>query len=252
MLDRGEPGSLVGMRVAVRPPDLIRSPTSSRRWAGIVRRRLRSPRQSGELPSRTAGSVLGHAHPLPRSIDAVGSVGRQWRTCAAVLAGALIAQLERRAWAIALTISAGLVLLTLTMRFFTLRQRVRDEVIHLIAEGHEALPIAAVQRQRQQLLSQRTRGSLARTIEKMLNEALSPPRIMMRGARERRTPTVQHTRHRRRRTRASCRDRPASDGEDSRPRRGADRAATYPWRLPTLRSRSRRPSRGASPHIERA
>jgi len=183
MLDRGEPGSLVGMRVAVRPPDLIRSPTSSRRWAGIVRRRLRSPRQSGELPSRTAGSVLGHAHPLPRSIDAVGSVGRQWRTCAAVLAGALIAQLERRAWAIALTISAGLVLLTLTMRFFTLRQRVRDEVIHLIAEGHEALPIAAVQRQRQQLLSQRTRGSLARTIEKMLNEALSPPRIMMRGAR---------------------------------------------------------------------
>jgi hypothetical protein len=52
---------------------------------------------------------------------------------------------------------------------------VRDEAIHLIAEGREALPIAVVQRQHQQLLSRRTKDALARTLETMLRQALSPP-----------------------------------------------------------------------------
>ena len=78
---------------------------------------------------------------------------------------------------------AGLVLLTLTVLIFALRQRVRDEAIHLIAEGREALQIAVVQRQRQRLLSQRTTEGLARTLETMLCQALNPPRITTRGAR---------------------------------------------------------------------
>jgi hypothetical protein len=167
----------------MRPPDLIRSPTSSRRRAGAVRRRLLSPTPGRERTAQSAGIVLGRTHPLTRAIAAGGSVGRQWWTCAAALAGALIARMEGDAWAVGVAVSAGLVLLTLTVVLLALRQRTRDEAVHLIAEGREALPIAVVQRQRQRLLSPRTKQTLARTLETMLRQALRPPRIMTRGAR---------------------------------------------------------------------
>jgi hypothetical protein len=80
-------------------------------------------------------------------------------------------------------VSAGLVLLTLTVAVLVLRQRVRDEAIHLIAEGREALPIAVVHRQRERLVSRRTTEGLAGALETMLGEALRPPRLMTRGAR---------------------------------------------------------------------
>jgi hypothetical protein len=182
MLDRGEPGSLVGVGNVMRPPDLIRSPTSSRRWGGIVRRYLLPASQSRQRIAQSADAVLGQTHPLSRAIDAVGCVGRQWWICAAVVAGAVIARVEGHPWAVAVAVSAVLVLLTLTVLLFALRQRVRDEAIHLIAEGREALPIAVVQRQRQHLMSPRTKDALARTLEIMLRQALSPPRIMTRGA----------------------------------------------------------------------
>ena len=166
----------------MRPPDLTQSPTSSRRRAGIVRRRLISG-QSGNGTAQTAATVLGPTHPLPRAVDAVGRVARQWWACAAIVAGALIAQLERHPWAAALALSAGLVLLTLTVGILALRQRVRDEAIQLIAEGRDALPIAVVQRQRQRLVSRRTTAGLARTLETMLGQALNPPRLMTKGAR---------------------------------------------------------------------
>jgi hypothetical protein len=167
----------------MRPSDLIRSPTSSRRRVGIFRRGRLWARPLGERTARSAGIVLGRSHPLTRGIDAVGCVSKQWLTCAALMAGALIARIEGDAWADAVAVSAGLVLLTLTVVVLALRQRVRDEAIHLIAEGHEALPIAVVQRQRQRLLSPRTRDTLARTLEMMLRQAVRPPRIMTRGAR---------------------------------------------------------------------
>jgi hypothetical protein len=167
----------------MRPPDLIRSPTSSRRRVGIVRRGRLSARPLGEPTARSAGIVLGPSHPLTRGIDAVGCVSKQWLTGAALMAGALIARIEGDAWADAVALSAGLVLLTLTVVVLALRQRVREEAIHLIAEGDEALPIAVVQRQRQRLLSPRTRDTLARTLEMMLRQAVRPPRIMTRGAR---------------------------------------------------------------------
>ena len=167
----------------MRPPDLIRSPTSSRRRVGIVRRGWLSARPLGERTVRSAGIVLGQSHPLTRGIDAVGCISKQWLTCAALMAGAVIARIEGDAWAVAVAVSAGLVLLTLTVVVLALRQRVHDEAIHLIAEGHEALPIAVVQRQRRRLQSPRTRDTLARTLEMMLRQALRPPRIMTRGAR---------------------------------------------------------------------
>ncbi len=167
----------------MRRPDRIRSSTSSRRRVGIVCHGRLSARPLGERTARSAGIVLGRSHPLTRGIDSVGCVSKQWLTCAALMAGALIARIEGDAWAVAVAVSAGLVLLTLTVVVLALRRRVRDEAMHLIAEGHETLPIAVVQRQRQRLLSPRTRDTLARTLEMMLRQALRPPRIMTRGAR---------------------------------------------------------------------
>lgn len=167
----------------MRPPDLIRSPTSLRRRVGVVRHGELPATRLGERTARSAGIVLGRSHPLTRGIDAVGCVSKQWLTCAALIAGAVIARIEGDARAVAVALSAGLVLLTLTVVVLALRQRVRDEAIPLIAEGHEALPIAVVQRQRQRLLSPRTRDTLARTLEMMRRQALCPPRIMTRGAR---------------------------------------------------------------------
>lgn len=142
-----------------------------------------SARPLGKRTGQSAATVLGRTHPLARRIDAAGCVGRQWWTCAAVLAVAVIARFDGDAWAVAVAVGASMVLLTLTVVMLALRQRARDEAIHLIAEGHEALPIAVVQRQRERLLSQRAREGLARSLETMLQHALRPPRIMTRGAR---------------------------------------------------------------------
>lgn len=167
----------------MRPPNPTRSPTSSRHWAGKVRRRALPTRQAGNGTAESAGGVLGPTHPLTRATDAVLLLSRQWWICAAIVAGALIAQLEHHPWAVTVAVSAGLVLLTLTVVILALRQRVRDEAIHLIADGREALPITVVQRQRQLLLRRRTTAALARALETMLRQALRPPRIMTRGSR---------------------------------------------------------------------
>lgn len=136
----------------------------------------------GERTARSADIVLGRSHPLTRGIDAVGCVSKQWLTCAALIAGALIARIEGDAWAVAVAVSAGLVLLTLTVVVLALRRRVRDEAMHLIAEGHEA-PDHGRRAPAPTPVSPRTRDTLARTLEMMLRQALRPPRIMTRGAR---------------------------------------------------------------------
>ena len=75
-----------------------------------------------------------------------------------------------------------LVLLTLTVVVLALRRRVRDEAMHLIAEGHEA-PDHGRRAPAPTPVSPRTRDTLARTLEMMLRQALRPPRITTRGAR---------------------------------------------------------------------
>lgn len=58
--------------------------------------------------------------------------------------------------------------------------RSRDE---LIAQGHDTLPVPAVERQRQRLVSPRRRRALARTLDGMLGRATAPPRTRARGVR---------------------------------------------------------------------
>ena len=163
-------------------PGLLRPPTSSRHPAGSDQRRLR-PASSGHRGPQSAVSLLGPAHPLIRATEAVADGARQWRICAAVLAGAIIARLEDHPWATALALSAGIVLLTLSILVLALAQRLRDRATELIAEGRETLPIAIVQRQRQRLLTPKRRKILARTLDTMVRQATTPPKIRTTGTR---------------------------------------------------------------------
>jgi hypothetical protein len=128
----------------MRPPDLTRPPTSSRRRSSIARRRLLTHAPRSGHPAESARAILGPAHPLTRATEDVTGVTRQWLTCAAILAGSIIAQLEGHPWATGLTASSALVLTALTVLLLMLRARVFDLAIGLIAEGREALPIATV------------------------------------------------------------------------------------------------------------
>ena len=119
----------------MRPPDLTRPPTSSRRRREAVRRWLATPAPGGKHAAQSACAVLGPAHPLSRATDAVTGATRQWVTCAAILAGSIIAQLEGRHWAAILAASSTLTLAALTLLLLTLKQRLSDRAIHMIAEG---------------------------------------------------------------------------------------------------------------------
>ena len=167
----------------MRPPDVTRPPTSSRRRSDIVRHWLGTRAPRGERAAQSACAVLGAAHPLSRATEAVARVTRQWLTCAATLAGSIIAQLEGHPWATILTASSTLVLAGLTAALLMLRQQVSDRATDLIAEGREALPIATVQHQRQRLLAQRRRKALAKALDTVLRQATAPPRIVTRGTR---------------------------------------------------------------------
>jgi hypothetical protein len=93
---------------------------------------------------------------------------------AAVLTGGLIARLENYGWALALIASAAITLVVLTLRLEAFRQREHDRAIDLILDGHDRISLAVVQRQRQRLASERTRQSLARSLEDTLHEAAKP------------------------------------------------------------------------------
>jgi hypothetical protein len=122
-----------------------------------------------------ARALFGAAHPPSRATGAVTGVTRQWLTCAAILDGSIIAQLEGHHWAVFLTAGSTPTLAALTVLLLILKQRVSDRAIDLIAEGRETLPIAAVERHRQRLLAQRSRKTLAKTLETMVGRATALP-----------------------------------------------------------------------------
>jgi hypothetical protein len=93
---------------------------------------------------------------------------------AAVLAGGLTARFENYGWALPLICSAALTLVVLTLLLEVYRQRERDCAIDLILDGRGSIAIAAVQRERRRLTSERARQGLARTLEDTLHEAVKP------------------------------------------------------------------------------
>jgi hypothetical protein len=108
---------------------------------------------------------------MARAIDAVGYTGRQWVHVAAVLTGSAIATAEGDRRGLPLMCSAGSVLVVLTLLLAAYRQRERDCAIGLILDGRERMPVAAVERQRRRLLSNRTRQGLASSLEEKVRRA---------------------------------------------------------------------------------
>ena len=121
-----------------------------------------------------------------RAAEAVHYTSRQWIHVAAVLTGSVVARIESREWSTPLAGSAASVLLILTLLLAAHRQRERERAIDLILEGREVVPVAAVWRQRQRLLSERTRHRLASKLDdaarettrrRRLHARVTPPRF---------------------------------------------------------------------------
>jgi hypothetical protein len=108
---------------------------------------------------------------MTRAIEAVRYTGRQWVHVAAILTGSALACIERDGWALPLMCSAGSALVVLTLLLAGHRQRERDCAIGLILDGRERIPIAAVERQRRRLLSDRTRQGLASSLQEKVRQA---------------------------------------------------------------------------------
>ena len=136
--------------------------------------------RAGRVPAVRHGAGLRSDHPLLRATETAHYTGRQWVHVAAVLTGSVIAQIEGREWAGPLALSAAIVLLILTVLVAAHKQRERDCAIELVLEGHETVPIAAVQSQRRRLLSDQTRNGLAGNLEDLIRQAANRSRLRMR------------------------------------------------------------------------
>ena len=138
--------------------------------------------RAGRVPAVRHGAGLRSDHPLLQASEAVHYTGRQWVHVAAVLTGSVIARIEGREWAGPLAGSAAIVLLILTVLLVAHKQRERDYAIELVLEGRETVPIAAVERQRRRLLSDRTRNGLAGNLEDLIRQSASRSGLQMRVA----------------------------------------------------------------------
>ena len=145
-----------------------------------MRRRSLSTSRAHGVAGVAERTVLRSDHPLLRATEAVRYTGRQWVHVAAVLTGGVIARIEGREWAGPLAGSAAGVLLILTVLLAGHKRRERDCAIELILEGREGIPIAAVERQRRRLISDRTRHGLSGNLEDLIRQSASRSGLQMR------------------------------------------------------------------------
>jgi hypothetical protein len=164
----------------MRPPSRLRRAVASDAERG---RWWSSRSAAGGGAWRTPSAVLGPDHPLSRAVDGRESVGRQSRVVGAVLIGSMIDFTQGATWAAAAALSAVTVLVGLAIGAAALTQSQRDRALDLIIEGHESVPVAAVQRERQRLHAPGTQRRLARAIDGVIDQALNPPKMRGRGVR---------------------------------------------------------------------
>jgi hypothetical protein len=164
---------------AVRPTRLIRKPAA----CDAPRRLKPPPRRSGGVELLQSSVILGVDHPLTHAIDAAQRIKRHCVVVGAVLVVAVINLGQGASWGAAVVVSATMVLFCYLIAAAALEARKRDRALDLIAEGRERVPLATVQRSRQRLRSARRQRRLARTIEGMIELALSPPDPCSRSAR---------------------------------------------------------------------
>jgi hypothetical protein len=140
------------------------------------------PAEPSQIPRAVGATVLGPDHPLIHAIDACRTVTWQLTCVAAVLVGSGIADLEGSSWATPAAIGAGATLLLLMVVAASLWQRTRDRAVDVILEGGESVPMSAVQRQRERLMSARTRRGLARRFQEMVELSARPRAPRLPGA----------------------------------------------------------------------
>jgi hypothetical protein len=138
-------------------------------------------RRTSSLPTRVsrpapppASTVLGAAHPLVRTLEAIAEVDRQSLAVAAVFVVGLVWTVSGDAWGAPVAASAALVLLVLAGKGAVLRQCRRDEVVALIAAGDGDVEIGVVESARERLLSARMRAYLAASLDSVVDEAARP------------------------------------------------------------------------------
>jgi hypothetical protein len=142
-----------------------------------MRRRPVLAARAGSTQPESPSALLGPDHPLARATEALQSAVRQAVAVAAVLTGSIINLGEGRHWATTLAASAAAVLLAVAVVIGVFRQRKRDCALALILEGRERVPLAAVRRQRQRLLDQRTRTALAGNLSSIIEQASACRRL---------------------------------------------------------------------------
>jgi hypothetical protein len=126
------------------------------------------------MPMQPA-AVLGPGHPLVRaaeSRDVLG--GHAIAVLAALLCGAAAA-LANEIWGPPVVIGAAATLAGLGVSALKLRARVRRHALELVLEGHEALPLPAVERERKRLLGAKVRRQLRCGLLNVAREAQRVP-----------------------------------------------------------------------------
>jgi hypothetical protein len=148
----------------------------------VIREPLK-PAQLATPEGRLPSEILGADHPLTRAYDSLEAVRRQLLVVATVLVCSVVDALAGAVWARPVAIAAGLVLAGTGGVALTLVGVRRERAVELIAEGRERIPVAVVQRQRARLAAPRTRLSLARTLETVIEETLHPRLVSIPSAR---------------------------------------------------------------------
>jgi hypothetical protein len=119
--------------------------------------------------------LLGAAHPMVRVTAAIAVVERQASAVGIVLVASVAA--TDGSVAIAVAASAAVVVVVLVAIVARLVDQRRRLAVDLIAEGREALPLRAVERERRRLIDLRARVRLARSYERVIEEALGGRRL---------------------------------------------------------------------------
>jgi hypothetical protein len=128
-----------------------------------------------------AAVLLGPTHPLVLATMMVQRLVKQWVLLAAFLVGCIIATTGVEAPAWPLILGAGIMLSILTLLIAGFQQCKRDHAIDLILNGYQNVQIAAIQAQRRRLLAARCRLTVARGIERTINEVPKSFTLQARG-----------------------------------------------------------------------
>lgn len=119
--------------------------------------------------------LLGPDHPLAKTSREFDTLVHQITAVAVTLVVGTAGLALGVGRAVPLVIGAAVVLVCLLAVFWPAWNRRRRAARDLVLEGRETLPIAVVQRERERLLEERTRGYVARSLERVLQHVTRRP-----------------------------------------------------------------------------